>query len=272
MESKSPDEQFQEQGGLAESLPLRFREIPLGFPDRQTDRLIGVLLETDANRLFLLDKLNETIKGGKHALVVHTDVDGLKYWNDTHGRKLGDRAIIHSVCAVAEAIDECSPKDEQTEIVIFRADSAADEGWFFILGLTKEETVKLRDELREKIASQPPAHFPNIEKGVSFSWGISSSADESLIEFTAQTQRYLKEGRMQRPYDLFKTLQANAVAETTQLKLKRTSETVDEIKRQPDLAAFTGAVIAELGGLRIDPKTLELLIKETTRRAREENE
>ena len=124
---------------LSSELPLRFKSIPPEFPDKQPDRLARILIETDENRKQLVGEVAETIKNSTYFLVIHTDVDWLKYLNDSVGRDLGDKAIKHSVFTVAKEIDKTFPEDNKLKIRIFRDTHAADETWFYILGLSKEQ-------------------------------------------------------------------------------------------------------------------------------------
>ena len=256
--------------GLAQEIPQRLREIPSGFPDGQKDRLVGVLLETNANRLFLFDKIAEGLKKGHHFGVIYSDVDWLKHLNDTFSRNLGDRAIIHSVCDISEIINGVFQKEEGFEVVIFRSDHAADESWFFILGLS-EDNLKLMDKLQSKVATQPAIFFPGAKaRGISYSAGVAHSGERQHIEFVAETRKYLENGMVLRPYDLVKQLRNEAVSKAVQIKSERLLMIREKISGEETTEEFIEAAVREFGGMRIGEEVLRSILEEVAQRTREE--
>lgn len=254
--------------GLVLELPPRFQVIPPEFPDKQPDHLIGILIETDKNRIQLLKETVGVIEEGNHLAVIHTDVDWLKYLNDTIGigRDLGDKAIKHSVCAVAKNINEIFPQNPEFKIRFLKAAYASDETWFYILNIS-EKRLELLEELKKQITMETEILLPNSPgRGISFSVGFSHSGENRYKELLKETKEKLKTG-LKLPYDLFKQLQEDASLEAHQKKFEKILNIANKLSKQENLDEFINLAVKELGGLRLDPKILRYLLKQTKKRS-----
>lgn len=251
---------------LTPELPPRFRSIPPEFPDRQPDRLAGILIETDENRTQLVREVAETIKNGTCILVIHTDVDWLKYLNDSVGRDLGDKAIKHSIFTVAKEIDEAFPQDTELKFRIFRDTHAADETWFYLLGLSKEQ-LDFLGKLKEQISTKPEIPLLNeVGRGISFSVGFSHSGEKRYENLLEETKLVLENNRLILPFDFFNQLQKDASEEAHEIKIGKILKIVDKVNKQKNLEGFIENAVKELGDLRLPSKILRNLLEEVAER------
>lgn len=252
-------------------LPLRFKSIPPEFPDRQPDRLGGVLIESDKNRKQLVKELAETIKNGTHILIILGDVDGLKHFNDTFSRDLGDEAIKHSIFTIAKEVDKFFPQDSGLKIRIFRDSQAADETWLYILGLT-EKQLNLLGELKRRISNKPEVSLPNrIGRGISFSVGFCHSGENRYEELLMETKLTLENNRLILPFDFFNQLRKDASEEADEIKIGKILKTLSKVNRQKDLEKFIEKAVEEFGGSRLPPKVLKNLLEGTVKRSNKDN-
>ena len=134
--------------------PTGFVPLPAEAPDRQPDRILEGLVETDANRLWLVARVKETLAAGKHFGVLRADLDWLKWLNDAHGHDLGDLGIRHSACKLAATIFENMPVDPAS-VVALRSSVAADETEFFLFDLG-EKDLALLEKTAANLNQQPP--------------------------------------------------------------------------------------------------------------------
>lgn len=256
---------------LVPELPLRFRQIPPEFPDKQPDRLGGILIETDENRKQLVREVKEVIKNGTDILVIHSDVDWLKYLNDSVGRDLGDEAIKHSIFTVAGEVDKTFPEDGKLKIRLFRDTHSADETWFYLLGLSKEH-LNLLEKLKEQITTKPQIPLPNkSERGISFSVGFSHSGEKRYEDLLELTKLSLEANQLDLPFDFFNQLKQDASEQAHEIKTGKILKIVGKLDEQENLGDFIEGAVKELGGLRLPSTILRNLLEGVVKRSNKDN-
>lgn len=232
--------------------PNGFVPIPAEAPDRQPDRILEGLVETDANRLWLVTRAKETLAAGKHFGVFRVDLDWLKWLNDAYSHDLGDLGIRHSACKLAATIFENIPHVNPASVVALRSGVAADETEFFIFDLD-EEDLALLEKTAAGLNQQPPIPLKEgaSSRGVSLSVGWAHSlSDENLYHDTKDL-----------PFDLFNNMRLIAKSRVSQVKIEKLEALLKQTGSAEELESFIQAAKDNLGDMRLDPGAIEALIR-----------
>jgi hypothetical protein len=214
-------------------------------------------VEDDRMRLFLADRLSQTVRERKGWARIYIDGDNVKKANLEQTRRFGDMVIKYGAATGTQLANSLSFL-EDIEMYATRQTQAADETVINIFGLTPEQ----EQAVVETFSTNSRKQSENPHFTFSVTTAIITSTEPRIQDELRATETFLQDNPNNIGRNFFRQVDTLLENDVNVLKATKDLErlTEEELAEAETLSEFIAAVTEKIGGSRIMSETLETLL------------
>ena len=250
---------------------LNFTIIPEGFLNKpdinfQLDEKTGFIMENKDMRMYLIEKISDSIRTGRKWAVVYADADNLKTANTKYGRPFGDMVIAYGAAAVTQLINK-TKINSNTKITTTKEGHAADEYSVWLFDISDEDIEKLRNAINANLHHGTHAESPEFNFYFSISTAILTYDDPRIQGQLEETKSFLASGENRLAYDFFQNSIKDIIEDdVATIKIEKDlnrlgSMPQDELLTNTNMDMFIKGIVSIFGDSRLSEPLLTVLLK-----------